>query len=349
MLSESVELSAELKHFGSLHVMQIHQLIDSSLFVYIYMCVQTHWCLIQIYSLLKISYSFGALSLSPSFFFSFLPSSLIHFSTSLRHGFAPCHHYPKCSWNHRECNLPLLVLVSCKGSVEQFSPAPYLATLINCMVWVVYGLPMVHPNSTLVVTINGTGTAIEIVYLTLFLIYCHDKKKRVKVMLIVLVEIIFIVGVTALVLIIADTTQPILFNIMMYAAPLSVMVSINQNLYIDYLLNQFYYMMTMMMMMQKLVITTKSVEYMPFFLSLASFANGVAWTAYAFLPFDPFIAVPNGLGTLFSLAQLLLYATYYKSTKRIIAARQEAKMEMHLSEVVVNGDNKDPKKNSTAP
>lgn len=227
--------------------------------------------------------------------------------------------------------VPTFIRIWKKGSVEQFSPAPYLATLINCMVWVVYGLPMVHPNSTLVVTINGTGTAIEIVYLTLFLIYCHDKKKRVKVMLIVLVEIIFIAGVTALVLIIAHTTQrrsmvvgiiAILFNIMMYAAPLSVM---------------------------KLVITTKSVEYMPFFLSLASFANGVAWTAYAFLPFDPFIAVPNGLGTLFSLAQLLLYATYYKSTKRIIAARQEAKMEMHLSEVVVNGDNNDPKKNCTAP
>lgn len=202
--------------------------------------------------------------------------------------------------NENYCGRPTFIRIWKKGSVEQFSPAPYLATLINCMVWVVYGLPMVHPNSTLVVTINGTGTAIEIVYLTFFLIYCHDKKKRVKVMLIVLVEIIFIAGVTALVLIIAHTTQrrsmvvgiiAILFNIMMYAAPLSVMVSINGNLYIDYLLNQFYYMMTMMMMMQKLVITTKSVEYMPFFLSLASFANGVAWTTYAFLPFDPFIAV----------------------------------------------------------
>ncbi|XVE58108.1 hypothetical protein DITRI_Ditri04bG0143600 [Diplodiscus trichospermus] len=212
-----------------------------------------------------------------------------------------------------------------KGSVQQFSPAPYLATLINCMVWVIYGLPMVHPNSTLVVTINGLGTAIEVVYLTLFLIFCHDKRNRRKLVLIVLVELIFIALVTTVVLTVVHTTErrsmvvgiiAILFNIMMYASPLSIM---------------------------KLVISTKSVEYMPFFLSLASFANGVAWTTYAFLPFDPFIAVPNGLGTLFSLAQLLLYATYYKSTKRIIAARQETKMEMNLSEVVVNG-NGDPKK-----
>ncbi|KAB2054344.1 hypothetical protein ES319_A12G249400v1 [Gossypium barbadense] len=181
--------------------------------------------------------------------------------------------------------VPTFVRIWKKGSVEQYSPVPYLATLINCMVWVIYGLPMVHPNSTLVITINGAGTAIELVYLTLFLIFCHDKKKRLKGLLIALVE--------------------------------------------------------------KLVISTKSVEYMPFFLSLASFANGVAWTTYAFLPFDPFIAVPNGLGTLFSLAQLLLYATYYESTKRIIAARKETKMEVNLSEVVVNG-NHVPKKTTRA-
>ncbi|XVF53122.1 hypothetical protein PTKIN_Ptkin05aG0074600 [Pterospermum kingtungense] len=190
---------------------------------------------------------------------------------------------------------------------------------------------MVHPNSTLVWTINGTGTAIEIAFLTLFLIFCHDKRKRIKVLLIAVVEIIFIAVVTTLVLTLSHTTNrrsmvvgiiASCFNIMMYAAPLSIM---------------------------KLVISTKSVEYMPFFLSLASFANGVAWTTYAFLPFDPFIAVPNGLGTLFSLAQLVLYATYYKSTKRIIAARQEAKIEMNLSEVVVNGGDDGPKKTGGAP
>ncbi|XWS48775.1 hypothetical protein CRYUN_Cryun13aG0105200 [Craigia yunnanensis] len=225
--------------------------------------------------------------------------------------------------------VPTFIRIWKKGSVEQFSPAPYLATLINCMVWVIYGLPVVHPNSTLVVTINGTGTAIEVVYLTLFLIFCHDKSKRRKVLLIMLVELFFVAVVTTLVLTAVHTTErrsmvvgiiAILFSIMMYASPLSVM---------------------------KLVISTKSVEYMPFFLSLASFANGVAWTTYAFLPFDPFISVPNGLGTLFSVAQLSLYATYYKSTKRIIAARQETKIEMNLSEVVVNG-NGDPKKTGRA-
>lgn len=40
-----------------------------------------------------------------------------------------------------------------------------------------------------------------------------------------------------------------------------------------------------------MVITTKSVEYMPFLLSLFCFANGVCWFSYALIRFDPFVAV----------------------------------------------------------
>ncbi|KAG2680791.1 hypothetical protein I3760_11G114200 [Carya illinoinensis] len=213
--------------------------------------------------------------------------------------------------------VPTFVQIWKKGSVEQYSAAPYLATLVNCMVWTLYGLPMVHPHSTLVVTINGTGTAIEIAYIILFLIY-SDPQKRLRVLLLVLVEFIFVSILTVLVLTLAHTHKErsmivgivcFAFNVMMYASPLTVM---------------------------KLVIYTKSVEYMPFFLSFASFANGLAWTAYALIRFDPFIAVPNAVGALFSIAQLLLYATFYRSTKRQIADRKLSKgVMLDMSEVVV--------------
>jgi solute carrier family 50 protein (sugar transporter) len=42
---------------------------------------------------------------------------------------------------------------------------------------------------------------------------------------------------------------------------------------------------------QKMVIQTKSVEYMPLFLSLASLVNGICWTAYALIRFDLYITV----------------------------------------------------------
>ncbi|XP_061350929.1 bidirectional sugar transporter SWEET4-like [Gastrolobium bilobum] len=218
---------------------------------------------------------------------------------------------------------PTFIGISKKGSVEQYSAAPYLATLVNCMVWTLYGLPMVHPHSLLVVTINGSGCVIEIIYVTLFLIYSH-RSKRLKVLLWLVVELIFIVALTVITLTMAHTvkerssivgTTCILFNIMMYASPL-----------------------------MKLVITTKSVEYMPFFISLASFGNGVAWTTYALIRFDPFITIPNGLGTFFSVAQLILYATYYKSTKRQIAARK-ANGEVDLTQVEVADSGQESKPN----
>lgn len=58
-----------------------------------------------------------------------------------------------------------------KKAVEDFSPIPYLATFLNCMMWIFYGIPVVHPHSLLVVTINGTGLALETIYLIIFLLY----------------------------------------------------------------------------------------------------------------------------------------------------------------------------------
>jgi hypothetical protein len=42
-----------------------------------------------------------------------------------------------------------------------------------------------------------------------------------------------------------------------------------------------------------MVIQTKSVEYMPLFLSLASLVNGICWTAYALIKFDLYITVSS--------------------------------------------------------
>lgn len=66
-------------------------------------------------------------------------------------------------------------------SVEEFKPDPYIATVLNCMFWVFYGMPFVHPDSTLIVTINGIGLVIELVYLAFFCWYA-DSKARVTIL-----------------------------------------------------------------------------------------------------------------------------------------------------------------------
>lgn len=119
-----------------------------------------------------------------------------------------------------------------KKSVEQFSPVPYLATFINCALWILYGLPVVHPHSLLVITINGAGFLIELVYLIMFVLY-SDKKGKIKVILIILLEFLFVSILAVLVLTLTHSTKLrsaivgsicMVGNVMMYASPLAVMV-----------------------------------------------------------------------------------------------------------------------------
>ncbi|WP_204266664.1 SemiSWEET family transporter, partial [Escherichia coli] len=46
----------------------------------------------------------------------------------------------------------------------------------------------------------------------------------------------------------------------------------------------------------------------------AGFLNSVCWTIYGFLTSNIFLIIPNGLGILVGLAQLILYFWYRKST-----------------------------------
>ena len=73
-------------------------------------------------------------------------------------------------------------------------------------------------------------------------------------------------------------------NVIMYGSPLNVMAT---------------------------VIRTKSVRAMPFLLSLLTLVCSGFWFGYSFLVMDLHILIPNCLGLLFGVAQLVLYATYY--------------------------------------
>ncbi|KAL9252013.1 Bidirectional sugar transporter SWEET5-like protein, partial [Drosera capensis] len=191
--------------------------------------------------------------------------------------------------------IPTFLSIIRHKSVQHFKSDPYLATILNCALWVFYGMPFVHPDSTLVVTINGFGLFIQAAYISIFFIYSSWGKTK-KMIVILLVEIIFFAGVVLITLNTFHTTTRrstlvgslcVAFNIIMYSSPLTVM---------------------------KMVIKTKSVKYMPFWLSVASLCNGIVWFIYALIKFDPWVAVPNGLGALSGVVQLILYAVYYRTT-----------------------------------
>ncbi|KAI3966572.1 hypothetical protein MKW92_045585 [Papaver armeniacum] len=158
-------------------------------------------------------------------------------------------------------------------STEQFSGIPYIMTLLNCLLSAWYGLPFVSPHNILVSTINGTGAAIESIYVILFIIYAKPQKVRVKILaLFTLILTVFAIVVLVSLLALHGNSRKLfcgfaatIFSICMYASPLSIV---------------------------RLVIKTKSVEFMPFFLSLF---------------------VPNGFGCGLGTLQLILYAIYRKN------------------------------------
>ncbi|XP_010064812.1 bidirectional sugar transporter SWEET1 [Eucalyptus grandis] len=175
-------------------------------------------------------------------------------------------------------------------STEKFSGIPYVMTLLNCLLSAWYGLPFVSPNNMLVSTINGTGAAIEVLYVVGFLFYAPRKEKTKIFGLFMLVLTVF--ATIALVSLFAlhgnkrklfCGVAATVFSITMYASPLSIM---------------------------RLVIKTKSVEYMPFFLSLFVFLCGTSWFVFGLLGNDIFVFLPNGFGCGLGTAQLILYFIY---------------------------------------
>ncbi|KAG6786077.1 hypothetical protein POTOM_007670 [Populus tomentosa] len=207
-------------------------------------------------------------------------------------------------------------------STELFSGIPYVMTMLNCLLsaWCGlfsplqllvfssncavlrflqqysglalegYGMPFVSKNNILVSTINGTGAAIEVIYVLTFIIYAPKKEKAKFIGLLTLVLTTFAgVALVSLVVLQGKSREifcgfaAAIFSIIMYGSPLSIM---------------------------RTVIKTKSVEYMPFFLSLFVFLCGTSWFVFGLLGGDLFVSVPNGVGGGLGALQLILYFIY---------------------------------------
>ncbi|CAN0853694.1 Bidirectional sugar transporter SWEET2a [Linum grandiflorum] len=175
-------------------------------------------------------------------------------------------------------------------STEQFSGLPYIYSLLNCLICLWYGMPFVSPNIILVATVNSIGAVFQLVYIVIFIVYA-EKTKKVKMS--VLLGAVFV-----------------LFAAIAFVS-LNFMESHVRQLFIGYLsVFSLISMFASPLFIINLVIKTRSVEYMPFFLSLATFLMSLSFLAYGMLKDDTFITVPNGIGTILGVVQLALYYHY---------------------------------------
>ncbi|XP_022141801.1 bidirectional sugar transporter SWEET2 [Momordica charantia] len=175
-------------------------------------------------------------------------------------------------------------------TTEQFSGLPYIYALLNCLICLWYGSPLISPSNIMVMTVNSIGAVFQLVYIILFITYA-EKDKKMKMLGLLLAVFGFFIVIVAGSLQIADLPlrQTIVgllscaSLISMFASPLFII---------------------------NLVIRTKSVEFMPFYLSLATFLVSTSFFLYGLFNYDPFIYAPNGIGAVLGIVQLVLYFYY---------------------------------------
>ncbi|KAK4487301.1 hypothetical protein RD792_006092 [Penstemon davidsonii] len=169
--------------------------------------------------------------------------------------------------------IPTFKRIIISKSTEQFSGLPYIYALLNCLICLWYGMPIVSSGIIFVATVNSVGAIFQFVYIIIFIVYA-DKGKKMK-MLGLLLAVFSVFAIIVFV------------SIRVFEPP-------NRQLFVGYLsVFSLISMFASPLFIINLVIRTKSVEYMPFYLSLATFLMSLSFFAYGMLKQDPFISVSS--------------------------------------------------------
>ncbi|KAM0962242.1 hypothetical protein ACFX13_021824 [Malus domestica] len=210
--------------------------------------------------------------------------------------------------------VPTFYRIYRKKSTEGFHSVPYLVALFSSMLWLYYAL--VKKNAMMLITINSFGSFVEIIYIVMFVVYAPKEARKLTVKLfgimnvglftMILVVSHFLVGSAYRVPILGWINVAISTSV--FVAPLSIVAQ---------------------------VIRTRSVEFMPFGLSFFLTLSAVIWFAYGYLLKDICVAIPNFLGFVLGLLQMLLYGIY-RNREQVIIDDHEKKLPGAIHEDVKN-------------
>ncbi|KAI4331082.1 hypothetical protein MLD38_029305 [Melastoma candidum] len=200
-------------------------------------------------------------------------------------------------------------------STEGFQSIPYVVSLLSAMLLMYYGL---LKGDMLLITINAIGCAIETTYVAAYLLYASKGARVRTMMLLASMNVVGYGTMLSMTFILSKGQSRVgivgwicmAFSLSVFAAPLCIV---------------------------RKVIKTKSVEFMPLSLSVFLTLGAVVWFFYGFLLRDVFIAVPNILGFLFGVTQMVLYAIYRNKQKLDLEVHELNDLKEEIIDVVKLG------------
>ncbi|TVU50341.1 hypothetical protein EJB05_01710 [Eragrostis curvula] len=201
-------------------------------------------------------------------------------------------------------------------STEGFQSVPYVVALFSAMLWIFYAL--IKTGEGFLITINAAGCVIESIYIIMYFIYASKKGKlfTAKIMAALNGGVFGLILLVTLLLFKGDKRVVMLgwicvgFSVSVFVAPLSII---------------------------KRVIQTRSVEYMPFSLSLSLSLSAIIWFLYGLLIKDKYVALPNILGFTFGIVQMGLYMFYMNKTPVGAEGKEAGKLPAATDEhIIVN-------------
>ncbi|VAI52530.1 unnamed protein product [Triticum turgidum subsp. durum] len=165
--------------------------------------------------------------------------------------------------------LPTFYRIYRSKSTQGFQSVPYVVALFSAMLWIYYAL--LKSDELLLITINSAGCLIETIYIVMYLVYAPKQAKMFTAKILLLLNVGVFGLILLLTLLLAGGEKRVVmlgwvcvgFSVSVFIAPLSVI---------------------------RLVVRTRSVEFMPFSLSLSLTISAVVWFLYGLLIKDKYVA-----------------------------------------------------------
>ena len=194
--------------------------------------------------------------------------------------------------------VPFVKVIKGEMTWKQSPGVLLLCSFLNCILWSDYGL---ITNQFLLYLANGLGGTITLIYITIFLIHVADRKVLLSLfynffLICCIVEIYFVFyylvpfKVTG---IIAN-----IFNVLMYAAPGEKIYQICKG---------------------------ASYQLIPIWSTIGGTACSTSWMCYGIYQKDYYVVIPNALGVLASIVQIVIFVIYRRKQKNKAQSEETTK------------------------